>query len=117
MADHPGKQIESLIERLKQIAIENPTGFTVYLKDLSPVKEGWSVALKETQNSFGDEGLMKVIAVASEKTGIVGGWNEEGKLWWDAVQIFDNENAAIESGRENEQLAIYHIELNKVIWL
>ncbi len=101
--------MENLIEKLKEIAKENPAGFTVYLKDLSFVKEGWSVALKETQNSFGDEGLKKVIAVASEKTGIVGGWNEQGELWWDAVMIFDNEADATKAGMENEQIAIFHI--------
>lgn len=109
--------MKRIIETLKQIASENPAGFTVYLKDLSPVKKGWVVALKETQNSFGDEGLLKVLAVASEKTGVVGGWNEEGKLYWDAVEIFENEDAATKKGVENEQIAIYHIETNYVKYL
>jgi hypothetical protein len=109
--------MEHLIEKLKEIAKENPSGFTVYLKDLTPVKEGWAVALKETQNSFGDEGLKRVIEVATEKTGIVGGWTEDGKFWWDAVQIFDNEDAATKSGIENEQIAIYQIEANYLKYL
>lgn len=109
--------MEELIKNLKQIARENPNGFTVYLKDLSPVKKGWVVALKQTQNSFGDEGLKKVISVATEKTGVVGGWKADGKLWWDAVQIIDNEDAATESGIENEQLAIYQIENNRLKFL
>jgi len=109
--------MEQLIKKLKQIAKENPTGFTVYLNDLNPVKTGWSVALKETQNSFGDAGLKKVIAVATEKTGIVGGWREDGKFWWDAVQIYDNEDEATTAGLKNEQIAIYHIEANEVKFL
>lgn len=107
----------NLIEKLKQIAKENPTGFTVYLKDLTPVKSGWVVALKETQNSFGDDGLKRVIEVATAKTGIVGGWNEEGKLWWDAVQIFEGEEMATKAGIENEQIAIFHIERAYVKYL
>lgn len=99
--------MEQLIERLKEIAKQNPHGFTA----------GWSVALKETQNSFGDAGLKKVIAVTTEKTGIVGGWREDGKLWWDAVQIFDNEDAATAAGIENEQIAIYSIDQNRVKFL
>jgi hypothetical protein len=109
--------MEELMKKLKQIASENPQGFTVYLEDLSPVKKGWSVALKETQNSFGDEGLKRVITVASTKTGVVGGWNEEGQFYWDAVQIFDNETEATESGIENEQIAIYQIEANRLKFL
>jgi len=109
--------MENLINRLKEIASENPSGFTVYLNDLQPVKSGWCVALKETQFSFGDEGLKKVIAVATERTGIVGGWNENGELWWDAVKVFDNEGEATEAGRENEQLAIYHIDTNYLKYL
>jgi hypothetical protein len=109
--------MEELIKNLHQIARENPNGFTVYLKDLSPVKKGWVVALKETQHSFGDEGLKKVISVATEKTGVVGGWKEDGKLWWDAVQIFDSEDSATQEGIKNEQLAIYQIETNRLKFL
>ena len=75
------------------------------------------MALKETQNSFGDEGLKKVISVATEKTGIVGGWREDGKFWWDAVHIFDDENKAAKSGIENEQIAIYRIDTNYLKFL
>jgi hypothetical protein len=109
--------MEELIKKLKQIASENPNGFTVYLQDLKPVKKGWSVALKETQNCFGDEGLKKVITVAKEKTGIVGGWNEDGNFYWDAVQIFDNEESATKAGIDNEQIAIYQIEANRLKFL
>jgi hypothetical protein len=111
------KNMDNLLKKLMQIAQQNPSGFTVYLKDLSPVKRGWSVALKETQNSFGIEGLKKTVAIATEKTGIVGGWQEDGKFWWDAVQIFEDEDEAARFGKENEQLAIYHIESNRIKWL
>lgn len=54
----------TIIERLKQIADENPSGFTVYTTTLLPVTQGWVVANKETQNCFGDVGLRKTLKVA-----------------------------------------------------
>ena len=110
-------QVDDLINKLKEIARRNPHGFTVYLDNLRPVTSGWSVALKETQNSHSDEGLKHVIAVANAKTGIVGGWSEDGKFWWDAVLIFDNEEEATIAGHQNEQIAIYYIEKNYVKFL
>jgi hypothetical protein len=110
-------QIDNLVKGLKEIARQNPNGFTVYLYDLQPITSGWSVALKETQNSHSDEGLKHVIAVANTKTGIVGGWREDGRFWWDAVLIFDNEEEATIAGHQNEQIAIYHIEKNYVKFL
>ena len=108
-----------LFERLKEIALSNPQGFTVRVPDLIPIKKGWSVALKETQDSFGDEGLRKVIEVALKTTMIVGGWNEKDGFWWDAVRVFEvhQEEEATEFGIQNEQLAIYAIHLGKVKWL
>jgi hypothetical protein len=108
--------MQNLIRALKKIAKENPNGFTVYLKDLRPVIEGWAVALKETQNCFGDEGLKKVIEVATEKTGIVGGWKDK-KFYWDAVMLFSDEEEATKTGIENEQIAIYQIETNRLKFL
>lgn len=93
---------DQLTERLLEIAQDYPQGFTVYLHDLSFVKSGWVVGLKETQNSFGISGLSHVIDVATEKTGIVGGWDYDGKFWWDAVRIFDSEEEATKFGIENE---------------
>ena len=72
-------QVDDLIQKLKDIARHNPNGFTVYLDGLLPVTSGWSVALNETQNCHSDEGLKHVIAIANAKTGIVGGWREDGE--------------------------------------
>lgn len=49
--------MKDLIEAIKEIARKNPDGFTISIKDLSHVERGWVVAMMETQNSFGDEGL------------------------------------------------------------
>jgi hypothetical protein len=105
------------IERLKQIASEYPNGFTVYTTNLEPVKSGWVVALKETQNSFGDEGLIKALEVAQRTSKVVGGWKEKDLFYWDAVLIFNNEDEATKAGIENEQIAIYQIENNYLKFL
>jgi hypothetical protein len=102
---------------LKKIASENPNGFTVSTTDLKPVKRGWVVAMKETQNSFGDAGLQKALEVALKTSQMIGGWKEGKKFYWDAVLIFYNEEEATKAGNENEQIAIYNIENNFLKYL
>jgi hypothetical protein len=106
-----------LIERLKEIADEYPSGFTVYTTDLMPVKKGWIVAIKETQNCFGDEGLMKALEVAQRTSQVVGGWKDKELFYWDAVLVFKDEEQATKAGIENEQIAIYNIETNYLKFL
>jgi len=63
--------MEKLVAQIKKIAAKNQDGFTILLPNLEHAKKGWVVALKETQDSFGDDGLRKVIEVAKEA---IGGW-------------------------------------------
>lgn len=107
--------MEALIRRIKEIAAENELGFTITLPNCEFVTSGYVVALLDTQNSFGDEGLRRVIEMASDTTGIMGGWNDEGLFYWDAVYIIHDRERAIELGKANEQIAIYHIENDDVI--
>ncbi|WP_353719767.1 hypothetical protein [Dyadobacter sp. 676] len=109
--------MENLILKIKEIAAENELGFTITLPDCEFVKSGYVVAMQETQNSFGDEGLRKVIKMASETTGIMGGWNDDGLFYWDAVYILQDRGRAIELGKANEQIAIYNIENQELIFL
>lgn len=109
--------MKSMIESLKNIANENPDGFTVYTTNLKPVKTGWVVAMKETQNCFGDEGLLKALEVAIKTSQVIGGWKEGKKFYWDAVMVIEDEAEAIHAGRKNEQIAIYNLEQNKVVYL
>lgn len=106
-----------MINKIKQIASENPYGFTIYTTTLQHVSSGWVVALKETQNSFGDEGLKKVWELAKRTTGIMGGWKDGKLFYWDCVMIVDNEAEAIRLGIENEQLEIYHLDTGKQVRL
>lgn len=104
-------------QALQKLAARNPNGFTVYTTDLSPVKKGWSVAMKETQNCFGTEGLLKALEVAKKTSQVIGGWKEGKKFYWDAVLIIENEAEATKAGIENEQIAIYNIETNVLKYL
>ena len=87
---------------------------------MQPVTTGFAVALKRTQNSFGNEGLAKVANVIEElqatsemngQTLAFGGWydSESGLYYYDATVIFDNRAEAIEAGRANEQIAIFDL--------
>lgn len=109
--------MKDLITEIKQIAKENPQGFTISIKTLQHVKKGWVVALLETQNSFGDEGLEKVIEVAKQTSFVVGGWKEGKFYYYDAVEIFEDKEEAIQAGRLNKQIAIYNIETATLIYL
>ena len=104
--------MNEFIAALKNIAIQNPNGFTVLLPDLTPVTKGWIVAMRETQNSFGDDGLERVLKIALKTSKVIGGWKQGRKWYWDASRIFDNEEDATKAGKENEQIAIYNIETN-----
>ncbi len=94
--------MEALIRRIKEIAAENELGFTITLPNCEFVTSGYVVAMLDTQNSFGDEGLRRVIEMASDTTGIMGGWNDEGLFYWDAVYIIHDRERAIELGKAND---------------
>lgn len=109
--------MENLITEIKRIANQNPQGFTISLPNLEHVKKGWIVALKETQNSFGDQGLQKVLETSLKTSKLLGGWKDGKDFYWDTVITFDTKEDAIRVGIENEQLAIYNIETATLIYL
>ena len=53
--------MEQLFKAIQAIAEANPDGFTVDLTTLKKVTKGISVAYLETQDSFGEEGLKRVL--------------------------------------------------------
>ncbi|OJV50490.1 MAG: hypothetical protein BGO31_14100 [Bacteroidetes bacterium 43-16] len=109
--------MDELIQKLQCIACENPSGFTVTLPNLEPVKSGWIVALKETQNCFNVFGLRKALEVAQKTSKIIGGWLEDDKFYWDASMVYKNREDAIKAGIENEQIAIFNIETAELLYL
>ena len=109
----------SLLEAIEEIAKQNPGGFTVDLTTLKKVTKGISVAYLETQDSFGEEGLKRVLNHAEMHEKKVGGWlNEENQeFYFDSVRIFTNLEEAKRFGRENKQIAIFDISHMRLIKL
>lgn len=109
-----------LIKEVAAIAAMNPFGFTVDAATLQPVATGYAVAMKQTQNSFGVEGLKKVANTIEElqasgnqngRALAFGGWydSESGLYYYDATVIYQDRGKAIEAGRVNEQIAIFDL--------
>ena len=109
-----------VIAKVAAIAALNPSGFTVDAATLQPVKAGYAVAMKQTQNSFGTEGLAKVANTIEELQAsgnlngrilAFGGWydSESGLFYYDATVIYQDREKAIEAGRANEQIAIFDL--------
>ena len=113
-----------VIAKVAAIAALNPSGFTVDAATLQPVTTGFAVAMKQTQNSFGTEGLAKVantieeLQASAAKIGLnidgrlaFGGWydSESGLYYYDATVIYQDREKAIEAGRANEQIAIFDL--------
>jgi fructokinase len=111
--------MEHLFKAIQKMAEENPEGFTVDLTTLKKVTGGISVAYLETQNSFGDEGLKRVLKHALEHEKTVGGWldNDAGSFYFDSVHIFTDLEAAKRFGRENKQIAIFDLTNLRLIKL
>src|SRR3712207_7840628 len=75
--------MEQLFNAILEIARQNPDGFTVDLTTLKKVTKGISVAYLETQDSFGNEGLERVLNHALMHEKKVGGWfNEENQKFY-----------------------------------
>ncbi|MDR2650693.1 MAG: hypothetical protein LBC68_00030 [Prevotellaceae bacterium] len=111
--------MEHFFKAIKEIAEMNPLGFTVDLTTLKKVTTGISVAYLETQDCFGDEGLIKALKHAFENEKKVGGWfnNENKQFYFDSVKIFTNLEEAKRFGRENNQIAIFDIANLRLIKL
>lgn len=99
---------------LAAVAAANPEGFTVGAETLQPVKHGFAVAVAATQNSFGPEGLARVIEYQSthKECQAFGGWRDEksGLFFYDATIIVTDINAAYDLARTNKQLAFFDLD-------
>ncbi len=118
-----------IISTLAVIAAQNPEGYTVNAATLQPIKSGYAVSLAITQDSFGAEGLEKVVNVikkmqnqgeASRFDGLAfGGWydSKSGRYYYDATVIVKDRTEALELARVNGQLAIYDLNNKEQIRL
>lgn len=114
------KQTKVLIA-LAAIAMNNKDGFTVNAANLQPVKSGYAVAVADTQNSFGFEGLANVVKYVTEhpEVNAFGGWynTENNMYYFDATVIVDDLETAKDLGRYNKQIAIFDLANLKEIKL
>lgn len=108
------KQQTKVLIALAAIAMANKEGFTVSAANLQPVKSGYAVAVADTQNSFGLEGLANVVKYVSEHPEInaFGGWynSKSGQYYYDATIIVHDLSEAIELARVNKQLAFFCLD-------
>lgn len=106
------KQLTVLLA-LATIATNNKEGFTVNAATLQPVTRGYAVAVADTQNSFGLEGLANVVKYVFDHPEInaFGGWynSKNNMYYFDATIIVEDLAAAIELGRIHKQLAIFDL--------
>lgn len=103
-----------VIAALTTIAAFNPDGYTVDARTLQPIRHGFAVALSATQNSFGPEGLAKVVdyVAAHPEVDAFGGWynSKTGQYYYDATIIVHDLSEAIELARVNKQLAFFCLD-------
>lgn len=111
----------SVFFALLAIAAANKNGFTVNAANLEPITTGYAVAVADTQNSFGYEGLANVVKYVSDHPEInaFGGWynSENNMYYFDATVIVNDLKTAIELGRVNKQIAIFDLANLKEIIL
>lgn len=109
-----------VITLIYNIAKNNLDGFTVDLSG-KDITNGYSVGMLETQNSFGLKGAIQVLNVIKESKEplFFGGWfnNDNGKFYFDAVKIYEDEKTAIQAGKDNNQISIFNLNTNKEIKL
>lgn len=105
-----------LFTALTAIATTNTDGYTVNA-NLQPITTGYAVAVAATQNSFGPDGLAKVIKYVQDHPEIdaFGGWynSEDEQYYYDATIIVATKVEAIELARINKQLAFYCLDNGK----
>ena len=109
--------LNALLNKIRAISRNYPNGFTIHLPDCSLVKKGWVVGLKDTQNSFGDEGLRHVIEIALKSSYLVGGWKNGILYFYDAVIIIENEEDARKLGKEHNQIAIFSLDEQRLVFI
>ena len=107
------KKQTTVLAALAAIAINNKEGFTVSVKTFQSVTTGYAVAVADTQNSFGIQGLANVVRYVSDHPEInaFGGWynTENNMYYFDATIIVNDLTAAKELGRINNQIAIFDL--------
>ena len=104
----------TILSTLASIAALNPEGYTVDAQTLQPVTSGYVVAVKGTQNSFGDSGLRRVVDYqrTHKECTAFGGWldTETGLYYYDACIIVPTLGEAMALAKVNEQIAFFCLD-------
>lgn len=110
---------KTLAIKLAVVAAANPAGYTVDARTLEPLTSGYAVAVAATQNSFGPEGLQRVIEYAGTHKAAFGGWLDEksGRYYYDAVVVCQDFTDAMELARVNGQIAFFDLDNKKEVRL
>ena len=101
---------DHLVNAISAIAYQNPDGFTLDLETWEQPTKGYAVAMAATQNSFGREGLAKVVDYALEHGLMIGGWKGPDGYYFDAIQVVYDYFVAHALGAMEKQLAIFDLE-------
>lgn len=107
--------VDDLIKRILDTSENNPAGFTLNLTTFETPQSGYSVAYQETQDSFGIDGLKKVIQHAKAHDNWIGGWSHNGKYYYDSVRIVQSRTEAIRLAKKYHQIAIWDFNNNEEI--
>ena len=115
------KNLIKSFEMLTAFAAACPQGFTIDSQTFAPIKSGYAVAVADTQNSFGNAGAARVVAYAAKHDNInaLGGWfnSDNNQYYFEAVVIFEEQTAANEFARLNNQIAYFDLTNGKEIIL
>ena len=113
-------QFKRLLIAIAFLAASHPKGFTYNIQGGCVQTSGYAVAVAATQNSFGEDGLMKVVEYAvKHNIECVGGWfdKKSGRFYFDATVIVKEKKEAIALGRANKQIAIFILNTGREIQL
>ena len=112
---------KNLFKALAAIAAVNVEGYTVDAHTLQPVTTGYAVAVAATQNSFGPEGLARVIdyVTTHDDATVFGGWynSENGQYYYDATIIVTSYKEARRLAELNKQIAFFDLAQGEEIKL
>ena len=101
----------SLADKVWAFSQNHPEGFTLDVRTMTEPSEGVAVSYAATQNHHTRNQLSKVVSLALQQDGYVGGWynHENGLYYFDSTKLFP-ENAlkdAIKFGKENGQHTVF----------
>lgn len=108
---------DRVVVRLGQLVVEFPNGSMLGLSNFEIVKRGWIVPLPGATNFTGEDGLPQALALASRTSKVVCGWESEDQIFWDVVEVFEDEEIATFAGRKFGALFIYQIETGRIKWM